>query len=74
MSSHGCEHGKGHVIAEFIHITPDLWYFDCHFRAIQIMPGLSSGWTGSCSSPAQIMGWPAGKGGANALGLCEVEA
>jgi 3-hydroxyacyl-[acyl-carrier protein] dehydratase/trans-2-decenoyl-[acyl-carrier protein] isomerase len=32
------EHGKGHVVAEF-DITPDLWFFDCHFPGNPIMPG-----------------------------------
>ena len=30
--------GKGHVVAEF-DITPDLWFFDCHFPDQPIMPG-----------------------------------
>ena len=32
------EHGKGHVVAEF-DITPDLWFFACHFPGNPIMPG-----------------------------------
>ncbi len=31
-------HGKGHIVAEF-DITPDLWFFDCHFPGNPIMPG-----------------------------------
>ena len=30
ISQDGGDHGKGHVIAEF-DLTPDLWFFDCHF-------------------------------------------
>ena len=38
ISGDGGEHGKGHVVAEF-DITPDLWFFDCHFPGNPIMPG-----------------------------------
>ncbi len=32
------EHGKGEVIAE-LGITPDLWFFECHFYEDPVMPG-----------------------------------
>ena len=32
-------HGKGHVVAEF-DITPDLWFFACHFPGNPITPGV----------------------------------
>ena len=38
ISDDGGEHGKGHVVAEF-DITPDLWFFECHFPGNPIMPG-----------------------------------
>jgi 3-hydroxyacyl-[acyl-carrier protein] dehydratase/trans-2-decenoyl-[acyl-carrier protein] isomerase len=38
VSADGGEHGKGHIIAEF-DITPDLWFFECHFPGNPIMPG-----------------------------------
>jgi hypothetical protein len=38
ISGDGGAHGKGHVVAEF-DITPDLWFFDCHFPGNPIMPG-----------------------------------
>ena len=38
ISEDGGEHGKGHVVAEF-DITPDLWFFACHFPGNPIMPG-----------------------------------
>ena len=38
ISGDGGLHGKGHVVAEF-DITPDLWFFDCHFRGDPVMPG-----------------------------------
>ena len=39
ISGDGGLHGKGHVVAEF-DITPDLWFFDCHFPGNPIMPGV----------------------------------
>ena len=38
ISETGGENGKGHVRAEF-DITPDLWFFDCHFEGDPVMPG-----------------------------------
>lgn len=32
------EFGRGHAIAE-LDITPDLWFFACHFRGDPVMPG-----------------------------------
>ena len=30
ISNDGGANGKGHIIAE-LDVTPDLWFFDCHF-------------------------------------------
>src|SRR5439155_280512 len=38
ISVDGGEFGKGHVIGE-LDITPDLWFFDCHFPGDPVMPG-----------------------------------
>ncbi|WP_099865747.1 3-hydroxyacyl-[acyl-carrier-protein] dehydratase FabA [Pararhizobium haloflavum] len=38
ISETGGEHGKGYVRAEF-DITPDLWFFPCHFQGDPVMPG-----------------------------------
>ena len=38
ISNDGGEHGKGHARAEF-DITPDLWFFECHFPGDPVMPG-----------------------------------
>ncbi len=38
LSLDGGEFGKGHVVAE-LEITPDLWFFDCHFPGDPVMPG-----------------------------------
>jgi 3-hydroxyacyl-[acyl-carrier protein] dehydratase/trans-2-decenoyl-[acyl-carrier protein] isomerase len=38
VSEEGGEHGKGAIRAEF-DITPDLWFFPCHFQGNPVMPG-----------------------------------
>lgn len=38
ISDHGGEHGKGLIRAEY-DITPDLWFFACHFLGDPVMPG-----------------------------------
>ncbi|MBW3097637.1 3-hydroxyacyl-[acyl-carrier-protein] dehydratase FabA [Pseudohoeflea coraliihabitans] len=38
ISEDGGEHGKGFARAEF-DITPDLWFFPCHFVGDPVMPG-----------------------------------
>ena len=38
ITEDGGEQGKGHILAEF-DITPDRWFFDCHFQGDPVMPG-----------------------------------
>lgn len=38
ISADGGEHGRGKVIAE-LDVTPDLWFFACHFKGDPVMPG-----------------------------------
>ncbi|MEM1388414.1 MAG: bifunctional 3-hydroxydecanoyl-ACP dehydratase/trans-2-decenoyl-ACP isomerase [Pseudomonadota bacterium] len=38
VSADGGAHGKGHITAE-LDITPDLWFFPCHFPGNPVMPG-----------------------------------
>lgn len=38
LSLDGGEFGKGHAVAE-LDITPELWFFDCHFPGDPVMPG-----------------------------------
>ena len=38
INNTGGKHGVGQIIAE-IDITPDLWFFDCHFEGDPVMPG-----------------------------------
>lgn len=38
----GGEFGKGRAVAE-LDITPDLWFFACHFRGDPVRPELTNG-------------------------------
>lgn len=67
----GGAHNKGQVIAE-LDVTPDLWFFNCHFQGDPVMPGclgLDAMW--------QIVGfylaWMGGPGRGRALGAGEVK-
>jgi 3-hydroxyacyl-[acyl-carrier protein] dehydratase/trans-2-decenoyl-[acyl-carrier protein] isomerase len=70
ISLDGGEFGKGHIVAE-LDITPDLWFFDCHFPGDAVMPGclgLDAMW--------QVigfwLGWSGSPGKGRALGVGEV--
>ena len=71
ITADGGEFGKGKMIAE-LDITPDLWFFDCHFPGDPVMPGclgLDAMW--------QLIGfflaWMGGPGRGRALGGNEVK-
>ena len=38
INNNGGKHGLGQIVAE-IDITPDMWFFDCHFEGDPVMPG-----------------------------------
>lgn len=62
---------KGYIEAEF-DITPDLWFFDCHFIGDPVMPGclgLDAMW----QLVGFYLGWIGGKGKGRALGVGEVK-
>ncbi|MDE1172350.1 MAG: 3-hydroxyacyl-[acyl-carrier-protein] dehydratase FabA [Parvibaculaceae bacterium] len=70
-SETGGAHGKGHIVAE-LDVTPDLWFFGCHFEGDPVMPGclgLDAMW--------QLVGFFLGRLGARgrgrALGVGEVK-
>lgn len=71
ISADGGESGKGHVIAEF-DITPDLWFFACHFPGDPVMPGclgLDALW----QLTGFNLGWRGMPGRGRALGVGEVK-
>lgn len=71
ITDDGGEHGKGEIIAE-LDITPDLWFFDCHFPGDPVMPGclgLDAMW----QLVGFFLGWSGGPGKGRALGVGEVK-
>ncbi len=71
ISSDGGAHGKGELHAE-LDITPDLWFFDCHFPGDPVMPGclgLDAMW----QSVGFFLGWLGNPGHGRALGVGEVK-
>lgn len=71
IDSAGGAHGKGCVLAE-LDVTPDLWFFSCHFPGDPVMPGclgLDALW--------QLLGfflaWSGGPGHGRALGAGTVQ-
>ncbi len=71
ITADGGEHGKGEIIAE-LDITPDLWFFECHFPGDPVMPGclgLDAMW----QLVGFYLGWKGNKGKGRALGCGEVK-
>ena len=61
----------GEIIAE-LDITPDLWFFECHFPGDPVMPGclgLDAMW----QLVGFFLGWKGNKGRGRALGSGEVK-
>ena len=38
ITDSGGKFGKGEIVAQ-LDVTPDLWFFDCHFEMDPVMPG-----------------------------------
>ena len=71
ISGEGGEHGKGEIQAE-LDITPDLWFFQCHFPGDPVMPGclgLDAMW----QLVGFYLGWKGHPGRGRALGVGEVK-
>ena len=64
-------YNKGEIQAE-LDITPDLWFFDCHFKNDPVMPGclgLDAMW----QLVGFFLGWSGHPGRGRALGVGEVK-
>lgn len=71
ISDEGGSYGKGEMLAE-LDITPDLWFFDCHFPSDPVMPGclgLDAMW----QLVGFYLGWTGAPGKGRALGVGEVK-
>ena len=71
ISAEGGTHGKGEIVAE-LDITPELWFFACHFEEDPVMPGclgLDAMW----QLIGFFLGWKGNKGRGRALGAGEVK-
>ncbi|MEZ8142492.1 MULTISPECIES: bifunctional 3-hydroxydecanoyl-ACP dehydratase/trans-2-decenoyl-ACP isomerase [Enterovibrio] len=71
ITDEGGDFGKGFIVAE-LDITPDLWFFDCHFPGDPVMPGclgLDAMW----QLVGFFLGWMGGEGKGRALGVGEVK-
>ncbi len=71
ISSSGGLYGKGYIDAS-LSITPDLWFFDCHFINDPVMPGclgLDAMW----QLVGFYLGWSQYPGKGRALGVGEVK-
>lgn len=71
ISDEGGEFGKGKIIAE-LDVTPELWFFDCHFKGDPVMPGclgLDAMW----QLVGFFLGWMGNPGRGRALGSGEVK-
>ena len=67
----GGEYGKGAIRAEF-DVSPDLWFFACHFQGDPVMPGclgLDALW----QLTGFYLGWLGEPGRGRALGVGEVK-
>ena len=71
ITEDGGAHGAGQIVAE-LDITPDLWFFGCHFPGDPVMPGclgLDAMW----QLVGFFLGWMGGPGRGRALGAGDVK-
>jgi 3-hydroxyacyl-[acyl-carrier protein] dehydratase/trans-2-decenoyl-[acyl-carrier protein] isomerase len=70
ISLDGGEFGMGHVVGE-LDITPDLWFFACHFQGDPVMPGCL-GVDAMWQIVGYWLGWSGSPGKGRARGVGEV--
>ncbi len=71
ITEDGGKYGKGSITAE-LDLSPDLWFFPCHFIGDSVMPGclgLDAMW----QLVGFYLGWMGGKGRGRALGAGQVK-
>ena len=71
ITEKGGKYGKGQIIAE-LDVSPDLWFFGCHFAGDPVMPGclgLDAMW----QLVGFFLGWMGGPGHGRALGAGDVK-
>ena len=66
----GGAHGKGRIVAE-LDLSPDLWFFACHFEGDPVMPGCL-GRDALWQLVGFFLGWKGNPGRGRALGSGEV--
>jgi 3-hydroxyacyl-[acyl-carrier protein] dehydratase/trans-2-decenoyl-[acyl-carrier protein] isomerase len=71
ISDEGGAYGRGVVEADF-EVTPDAWFFACHFKDDPVMPG-SLALDALCQLLGFYLGWKGYKGKGRAFGLGEVK-
>lgn len=71
INDDGGEAGKGFIHAEY-DISPEKWFFDCHFQGDPVMPGCL-GVDALWQLTGFFLGWAGGKGRGRALGVGEVK-
>jgi len=71
ITDSGGKFGKGEIVAQ-LDVTPDLWFFDCHFEMDPVMPGclgLDAMW----QLVGFYLGWIGEPGKGRALGVNSVK-
>ncbi|ARU57793.1 3-hydroxydecanoyl-(acyl carrier protein) dehydratase [Oleiphilus messinensis] len=71
ISDQGGQYGRGELIAEY-DVTPDAWFFACHFPGDPVMPGCL-GLDGLWQSLGFYLAWSGGEGKGRALGVGTVK-
>ena len=71
ISDEGGAYDRGEIVAE-LDITPDLWFFDCHFKTDPVMPGCL-GVDAMWQLAGFYLSWDGSPGKGRALGAGEIK-